>query len=108
MALTKLNDVAFHEAGHALISYLISDIVEIQHVTIDPEYSKTFDIHSDGGVRFEYIIHPLDLNQFEIDLLCLLFLVGLAADFVNEHDGTVPEDFLYSPEFSNKIHHHNY
>ncbi|MBW8522151.1 hypothetical protein K0U91_06680 [Chryseobacterium chendengshani] len=108
MALTKLNDVAFYEAGHALLSYLFSDIIEIHHVTIDPEYSKTFDIHSDGGVLFKHLINPENLNQFEIDLLCLSFLAGLAADLINEHNGTVSENFFYSPEFSRKIQHHNY
>jgi len=108
MAVTEPNDLAIHEAGHALIYYLMSDLVEIFCITIDLEYSKSIDKHSDGGVVYKYLKHPTLLNFLELDQFCLSCIGGLAADLVNEHDGKIDNEYFYSDAFPLKIGHFHY
>lgn len=49
MALTYENDTALHEAGHAMIAYLISDVFEFQYVTSNENFSRSHDSTSKGG-----------------------------------------------------------
>lgn len=108
MALTKLNDIAIHEAGHVLINYLMSDLVEIKWVTIDANHSKRVDESSDGGLFYQYLKHPNSLNILDMDQFCLSYLSGLAADLVNEHDGSITDDYFYTDAFPLKVQHYNY
>lgn len=108
MALLQPNDIAIHEAGHVLISYLMSDLVELHSVTIDEKYSKTINEYSDGGLLYRYIKHPKILHFLELDQFCLLHLGGLAADIVNEHNGKVDKGFFLTEEFIMKIQHYHY
>lgn len=108
MALTKPNDIAIHEAGHVLISYLMSNLVEIHCVTIDTEYSKAIDEYSDGGLVFKYIKSSTLLNYLDLDQFCLLNLAGLAADLINEHNGKITNDYFFTEKFPEKIQHFNY
>lgn len=108
MPLTKMSDIAMHEAGHTLIIYLMSDLVELYHVTIDEEYSKTIDKHSGGGVLYKHLKSPEKLQPLERDQFCLSFLGGLAADLVNEHNGAVAREYLFSEHFPAKIEHFHY
>ncbi|WP_262150740.1 hypothetical protein [Chryseobacterium foetidum] len=82
--------------------------MEIQHVTIDTDYSQEFSLYSDGGMLYKFIKHPDSLNPYENDLFCLSQLAGLAADIVNEHDGDVSEEYFLTEDFSNKISHIHY
>lgn len=108
MALLTPNDIAIHEAGHVLICYLMNDIIELYHVTIDEEFSKTIDTYSDGGLLYRYLKNPNLLDFLELDQFSLLHLAGLAADIVNELDGKVENNFFSTNEFINKINHFNY
>lgn len=108
MALTIPNDIAIHEAGHAVFCYLIPELMEIQHVTINTDYSQEFSPYSDGGMLYKFIKHPDSLNPYENDLFCLSQLAGIAADIVNEHDGDVTEEYYTSEDFSDKISHVHY
>ncbi len=102
MALLQPNDIAIHEAGHVLICYLLSDIIELYKVTIDKEFSKSIDKYSDGGIIYKYIKHPKLLNFLELDQLCLFHLGGLAADIVNDHNGKINKEFFLNKRVYNE------
>lgn len=108
MALTIIDDIAIHEAGHVLVTYLMSDLAELHEVTIDEEYSKTMDEHSGGGLKYKYLNHPSILHFLELDQFCLSYLGGLAADLVNEHDGIVNPEYFSTQHFIEKISHFHY
>ena len=108
MALLQSNDISIHEAGHVLICYLMSDLIELYSVTVDEEFSKTIDKNSDGGLLYKYIKYPKLLHFLDLDQFCLLNLGGLAADIINEHDGKVENEFFSTKEFIKKIEHYNY
>jgi len=96
MALLQSNDISIHEAGHVLICYLMSDLIELYSVTVDEKFSKTIDKNSDGGLLYRYIKHPELLHFLDLDQFCLLNLGGLAADIVNEHNGKVENEFFFN------------
>lgn len=108
MALTIIDDIAIHEAGHVLVTYLMSDLAELHEVTIDEEYSKTMDENSGGGLKYKYLKPPTALHFLELDQFCLSYLGGLAADLVNEHEGVVNPDLFSTQNFIEKISHFHY
>lgn len=108
MPLTVTSDISIHEAGHVILVYLMSDFLELYHVTIDEEFSKKNDIHSEGGVLYKYLTHPKNLQIPQLDQLCLFNLAGLAADLVNEHEGAVEQKYFGTHDFLSKIGHFHY
>lgn len=108
MALTIIDDIAIHEAGHVLVTYLMSDLAELHEVTIDEEYSKTMDENSGGGLKYKYLKPPTALHFLELDQFCLSYLGGLAADLVNEQEGVVNPDLFSTQDFIKKISHFHY
>lgn len=93
MALTYENDTALHEAGHAMIAYLISDVFEFQYVTSNENFSRSHDSTSKGGLKGKLRKDGNELTFEDCDKMILLFLAGFVADEINNCNCNIDESF---------------
>lgn len=92
----ELIENAFHEAGHQVIAYLISEVLKTEYVTINPKISKSQDSKSRGGVRVS-IKKPINLlNLNEIDEIVLINFAGFCADNFHKNHGVISAKFYKS------------
>lgn len=103
MPLTTKNDTAFHEAGHALISYLASDIIVVQFVTANISLSRIQETNSTGGVKGRLTKDPKKLTFCDHDILFLMSLAGKVADDINHLGGTPNKNLLSNSNFAESM-----
>lgn len=108
MPLTTINDIAFHEAGHSLITYLNEDFFYFEYVTIDKDFSRIHDARSIGGIKGKLLKKPNKLSAIEHDKLCICSLAGLAADDINHNNGKVSEEFYNNRTWAEKLNSNKY
>jgi len=103
MALTFENDTALHEAGHAVIAYLISDIFEFQYVTSNLNFSRMHDSTSKEGLKGRLKKESYELTFEDCDKMFLLFLAGFIADEINNCDCNIEESFYDNSIWATKM-----
>lgn len=103
MALTHENDTALHEAGHAIIAYLISDIFEFMYVTSNVNFSRAHDCTSKGGLRGRLIKGNDELTFEDCDKMFLLFLAGFVADEINNSNCNIEDSFYDNSVWATKM-----
>ena len=108
MPITTINDTAFHEAGHALITYLNNDFFLFEYVTIDENFSRMHDYRSIGGIKGRLKKDTSALSLIEHDKLCICSLAGLAADDINHNNGKVSEEFYNDQIWAGKMNSNKY
>jgi hypothetical protein len=108
MALTFMNDIAIHEAGHAVIAYLASDFFEIELVTINPKLSQYYDSTATGGLKGHLKVDGETLTFQQHDLMVLISIAGLAADDVNHGEGEIDETNFENTVWSSKMNSKKY
>ena len=108
MAITTINDTAFHEAGHSLITYLNDDFFYFEYVTIDKDFSKIHNNRSIGGIKGRLLKEPNKLSLVEHDKLCICSLAGLAADDINHNNGKISEEFYKNSIWAEKMSSNKY
>jgi len=108
MALTKLNDTAFHEAGHCLISYLAPDLFEINFITVNLEHNKLQNANSLVGLRGSLKKKIETLTFEENDLMVLIYYAGMAADDVNHCNCQLTQQLYDNFVFAQKMNSNKY
>jgi hypothetical protein len=103
MALTFENDTALHEAGHAMIAYLNSDIFEFQYVTSNENFSRMHDSTSEGGLKGRLKKESCELTFEDCDKMFLLFLAGFVADEVNNSECNIGDSFYDNSVWATKM-----
>jgi len=108
MPITKFNDTAYHEAGHAIIAYLIPDLFKIEMLTANKEKSLGYDRHALGGIKGKIVKDSKQLNIYDHDKLALLFMAGMAADDMNHANNNIDSKLYNDQEFGHKINSFKY
>lgn len=103
MALTYENDTALHEAGHAMMAYLIADIFDFQYVTSNECLSRLHDLTSKGGLKGVLKKESEKLTFEDCDKMFLLFLAGFIADEINNCDCNIEESFYDNAIWATKM-----
>lgn len=103
MALTYENDTALHEAGHAIIAYLITDIFDFLYVTSNENFSRAHDYTSKGGLRGRLRKKTDELTFEDCDKIFLLFLAGFIADEINNYNCNIEESFYDNSVWAAKM-----
>jgi hypothetical protein len=103
-----LDDIYYHESGHAILATIFSDVFIIRNLTTNENVSGQYDSRAIGGLRGNIYTPWINLTKSDHDKLIIIFLAGISADDINNTSGRITESMYEYEQWMARVDQRHY
>jgi hypothetical protein len=102
------SDNYYHECGHVIVALIFADLFYIEFVTVNVDYSNSFDPLSKGGLKGRINKPVKELTPLDHDKLILIMISGMCIDDLVNNNRQLPENIYETGVWANKMNQYKY